>query len=402
MTDQTWRNLEQRVAQYFERHGYRTRTNHKELGRSGLLHEIDVLAEKEDAAGTHRVAVECKAWRSRIEKDVVYKLEKVMQDTGLSKGIVVAAGGLRSGARVAAEQAHIEVWGQEEIRHFLGDEALAGLPVALPDDALGFEVTMTGEAAEREIKKARSGFAGIGAEEVVSVHVVWLPAYELRLAVTRARPGVLRDREEVVCRWNLYEGVGGRLVGQRDEPRSFVPVALQGAVLRPQKAMPQIVAEMKRTIGKHRTAKTDAALKKRKVEYNAIGLPGSTREFVVEADKAVFVPHYVGVLRRKGTERLIAVHANLGVRDEAVERALHERIDLLRRAVESAQAHPVIDEPAPEPTTVDALGSPEEARPPSPICTCGAEMVIRHRRSDGVEFWGCPTYPRCRHTRPAS
>lgn len=76
-TAASWRNLEQRVAQYFERNGYTAHVNHREQGRSGLLHEIDVLAEKRDAAGIHRVVVECKAWRSPIEKDVVYKLEKV-------------------------------------------------------------------------------------------------------------------------------------------------------------------------------------------------------------------------------------------------------------------------------------------------------------------------------------
>lgn len=67
MPNATWRNLEQRVAQYFQQHGYTARTNHKERGRSGLVHEIDVFAEKRDAAGTHRVVAECKAWRSPIE-----------------------------------------------------------------------------------------------------------------------------------------------------------------------------------------------------------------------------------------------------------------------------------------------------------------------------------------------
>ena len=62
MTTGSWRHLEQRVANYFERNGYSSRINHREKGRSGLVHEIDVLAEKRDAAGIHRVVVECKAW----------------------------------------------------------------------------------------------------------------------------------------------------------------------------------------------------------------------------------------------------------------------------------------------------------------------------------------------------
>ena len=33
-------------------------------------------------------------------------------------------------------------------------------------------------------------------------------------------------------------------------------------------------------------------------------------------------------------------------------------------------------------------------------CTCGAEMVMRIRRRDGVRFYGCSRYPQCRQTRP--
>jgi hypothetical protein len=395
-----WRNLEQRVAQYFERNGYNTRTNHKEQGRSGLLHEIDVLAEKRDAAGTHRVAVECKAWRTPVEKDVVYKLEAVMKDTGLSKGIVISAGGLRIGARVAADQAHIEVWGPDEIRHLLGEDALAGLPIALPDESLGVQVDVSRETAEREVRKARSGFAGIGGEEIASVDLVWLPAYELRLAVTRLRPGVLKDREEVIRRWNLFEALSGRLAGQSDNPRSFGRIALTGAVMRTQKAVPQIVADIRRTLSKHRNARTDAARTKRQVEFNALGLPGSTREFSVEAEKTVFVPYYVGSLRRKGTERLIAVHGSLCVRSEAVEHALHERIDQLFRAIETP-AEPVASA-TPSPMAVTAsLAAPADVTPIPPTCGCGAVMVLRHRRADDAAFWGCSTYPRCRLTMPA-
>ncbi len=32
---------------------------------------------------------------------------------------------------------------------------------------------------------------------------------------------------------------------------------------------------------------------------------------------------------------------------------------------------------------------------------CGAKMVLRHRKSDGVAFYGCSRYPQCRGTRQA-
>lgn len=37
---------------------------------------------------------------------------------------------------------------------------------------------------------------------------------------------------------------------------------------------------------------------------------------------------------------------------------------------------------------------------PEPYCPdCGAKMVLRTRRYDGVKFWGCTQYPECRGTR---
>jgi hypothetical protein len=46
-------------------------------------------------------------------------------------------------------------------------------------------------------------------------------------------------------------------------------------------------------------------------------------------------------------------------------------------------------------------GDPIEPRSSELACPqCGASMVRRKRRLDRAEFWGCPTFPRCRGTRP--
>lgn len=395
----SWRNLEQRVAQYFERNGYTTRLNHREQGRSGLLHELDVIAEKRDAAGTHRVVVECKAWRSAIEKDVVYKLEKVMQDAGLSKGIIVSVGGLRSGARVAAEQAHIEIWGPDEVRHHLDEDALAGLPLRAPDSALGVRVELDRRAAEREIRKARGGFAGIGSEAIASIELVWIPCFELQLAITRLRPGLINDKEELVRRWALFEALTGRLVGARQEARSFEDVDLVGPIVRQQRSVAQVVAGVRKVVGKHRNAKSEAAQRARQVAFNDVGLPGSTREFAAESEKAVYVPFYVGTLRRKSSERFVAVHAGNGARVEAVERALHEKVDILRGALADASSTPPSSSTAGLDAAELAAGMSSENET-TPTCRCGEPMVLRHRKADGAPFWGCSTFPRCRHTEP--
>ncbi len=37
---------------------------------------------------------------------------------------------------------------------------------------------------------------------------------------------------------------------------------------------------------------------------------------------------------------------------------------------------------------------------PMPRCSCGSEMLLRRRKSDGKPFYGCSRFPVCRETRP--
>ena len=210
---------------------------------------------------------------------------------------------------------------------------------------------------------------------------------------------MIKDKEELVRRWALFEVLTGRLIGARDEGRSFETVDLDAPVVRQQRSAAQVLSEVRKVLGKHRNAKSDAALKARQEAYNAVGLPGSAREFAVEAEKAVFVPFFIGTLSRKGTERLVAIHAGNGARVEAVERALHEKVDVFRRALNEHEGR--LTPPSEVVADIDAGAVPpessvEEARP----CRCGAPMVIRHRKADGAAFWGCSTFPKCRHTEP--
>ena len=102
--------LEQLIAQVMTANGYVTRTNVIIEGRSGAPHEIDVIGEKADGLTTLNVAVECKAWERPIEKDVVFKFAGVLKDIGMREGIIVALGGYRSGADIAAWDNGIQMW----------------------------------------------------------------------------------------------------------------------------------------------------------------------------------------------------------------------------------------------------------------------------------------------------
>jgi hypothetical protein len=119
----------------------------------------------------------------------------------------------------------------------------------------------------------------------------------------------------------------------------------------------------------------------------------------VEDEKAVYVPFCVGSLRRKARERLIAIHAGNGTRVESVEQALHEKIDVFRQSINDAIV-PTPERPDVATLTASDVQTAATSPPAAPVCKCGAAMVLRRRKADGEAFWGCSTFPRCRHTMP--
>lgn len=143
------------MAEYFRSHGYEARCNEVLEGRSGGRHEIDVLAEKSDPLTTYRVAVECKAWKQPIKKDVVSKLNYIVGDLGLNKGIIVSLSGWRSGADRTAVDLGIDLWGPDELRRHLGDSAAGELSVRRPGCGRRLSTTCMRRLGERFSRASR-------------------------------------------------------------------------------------------------------------------------------------------------------------------------------------------------------------------------------------------------------
>ena len=123
------RDLEQRMAAFLRNHGYEVSTNLTIEGRSGANHELDVVGDKEDGLTSFRIVVECKAWASPIDKEVVYKLSAELADLGAAKGVIASLSGWTVQAGQAATQAHIELWGPEELASRLGNLALSEMQI---------------------------------------------------------------------------------------------------------------------------------------------------------------------------------------------------------------------------------------------------------------------------------
>lgn len=68
-------------------------SNCKVVGKSGLSHQIDVLTSHSDGNHSYETAIECKYWKTKVNKDVVMKVSAIIEDAGISKGIIVTRTG---------------------------------------------------------------------------------------------------------------------------------------------------------------------------------------------------------------------------------------------------------------------------------------------------------------------
>lgn len=65
----------------------------KVTGKSGVSHQIDVLTTHSDGIHSYDTAIECKYWKQKVNKDVVMKVSAIIEDAGISKGVIVTKRG---------------------------------------------------------------------------------------------------------------------------------------------------------------------------------------------------------------------------------------------------------------------------------------------------------------------
>lgn len=68
-------------------------SNCKVVGKSGVSHQIDVLTAHADGIHTYETAIECKYWKDKVNKEIVMKVSSIIEDAGISKGVIVTKSG---------------------------------------------------------------------------------------------------------------------------------------------------------------------------------------------------------------------------------------------------------------------------------------------------------------------
>ena len=69
----------------------------------GFPNQIDVLTTFSDGVHKYRTAIECKYWNKKVPKDVIAKLESIIEDSSIDKGVVVSKMGFTDDAKSYAE-----------------------------------------------------------------------------------------------------------------------------------------------------------------------------------------------------------------------------------------------------------------------------------------------------------
>ena len=90
--------------------------NCKVEGKSGVKHQIDVLAKHSDGIHEYKTAIECKYWNNTINKDIVMKAISIIEDCGIEKGVIVAKKGFTPDAIQFAKSKNIGLAELREVR----------------------------------------------------------------------------------------------------------------------------------------------------------------------------------------------------------------------------------------------------------------------------------------------
>ena len=323
--------LEQQIAGVFAAAGYRVQTNVIREGKSGGRHEIDVLAEKTDELITLSVAIECKAWANAIDKDVVIKVDHVRRDLGIGHAVVVALNGARSGAHAAAAELGITVWTDDEIQRHLGRTVVSGLQNRPMVEEVGFARKLDTAAAAALVTKETSGGLFGGKEELVWSSDAWLPVAVVQLTLMTTE-GLVRKQTRTTHAWAIYDLVTGAWINRVDAAPERKPVQLDAGQVAPKLKLGEPARTLEAVVAKYRKVTSDDARIKYRGQMRTLGIPDH-HTAAADRSEPFLYPVHLAIARQRGTERVIAVDANVSRVDNQLSTALTREISRIRESL---------------------------------------------------------------------
>lgn len=105
-----WGGFEKLVARLHETGGVSVEHNVTLPGRSGAPRQIDVLVRHTEGLYEHLIVVECKFWRTPVERLHVDALATTIREVGAARGVIFSTQGFQSGAITQAQHENISLF----------------------------------------------------------------------------------------------------------------------------------------------------------------------------------------------------------------------------------------------------------------------------------------------------
>lgn len=103
-----WSDYQEEAAEFFRSLGFQAQTN-VTLQGVRTEHDIDVAVEIELVGFSVRWIIECKHWKTPVNKLHVLALRQIVSDLGADRGIILCEVGFQSGAVEAANLTNVQV-----------------------------------------------------------------------------------------------------------------------------------------------------------------------------------------------------------------------------------------------------------------------------------------------------
>lgn len=214
-------------------------------GRSGAMHQVDVVADVWIAGLQFRVIAECKFRSTRpVEKRDVLALSKTMEEIGAHKGLIVTTIGFQEGAETVAESYKIGLVTLDlDSPHSWKVVLPLGLALLLPRDTFGALTTLTRssrvapamDTSDDRLRPAGPERARLGDDELARsprAEPVKIPPL-LVMGVVGTAGGELqcwlKTFDPLIQAWTVSEGAIGTLDDLSTDIRQFVDDQLGGS-----------------------------------------------------------------------------------------------------------------------------------------------------------------------------
>ncbi len=165
---ETWIELQEMVAHYFNYSGYEAITPYKIETVRGEV-EVDVFVKADNELG-NRIICECKYWNTMIPQEKIHAFRTVVNDSGVSLGIIISKLGFQKGAILAADKSNIKLFTWEQFLDYLFDKWFAyrmnrlqnlSKPLFVYTDPFDIPAELLSKAQIDEYKKTLLKFTGL-------------------------------------------------------------------------------------------------------------------------------------------------------------------------------------------------------------------------------------------------